>query len=175
MCTCNKSYGLLLAEEFFTFIIDFFRCCSYVGRLGYGLQGVSVARECLAFHTIVHELGHVIGFWHEQSRPDRDQHVEVIAANVLPGFEFNFNKKAENEIDSQGVGYDYNSIMHYDRNAFARFSSFDTLLARDRSIPIGLARELSQLDILQTNRLYSCSEFSQLMFIFIIPFFRCSS
>ena len=134
------------------------RCCSYVGRIGYGVQGVSVGRECLTFRTVVHELGHVIGFWHEQSRPDRDQYIEVILANVIPGYEFNFDKKEENVIDSQGVGYDYNSIMHYDRNAFARFTSFDTMRARDPTIPIGLARELSELDILQTNRLYNCGE-----------------
>ena len=100
----------------------------------------------------------MIGFWHEQSRPDRDQYIDVILANVLPGYEFNFDKKEESQIDSQGVGYDYNSIMHYDRNSFARFTSFDTMRARDPTIPIGQARELSELDILQTNRLYSCSE-----------------
>ena len=117
-----------------------------------------MGKECLAFHTVLHELGHAIGFWHEQSRPDRDQHIEVILVNVIPGFANNFDKKGESEIDSLGVGYDYNSIMHYDRNFFARFSSFDTIRARDPSIPIGLARELSELDILQTNMLYNCGK-----------------
>ena len=117
----------------------------------------------MTFPTIVHELGHVIGFWHEQSRPDRDQYIEVIRANILPGFESNFNKKEEDEVDSLGVGYDYNSIMHYDSNFFARFSNFDTLIARDRSIPLGMARELSELDIIQTNRLYKCGKLQSLV------------
>ena len=60
------------------------RCCSYVGRMGAGqAQGVNLGRECIKMGTIAHEIGHVIGFWHEHTRPDRDLYVDIFKRNIL--------------------------------------------------------------------------------------------
>lgn len=40
-------------------------CCSHVGKQGNGAQYVSIGKGCHEFGKIVHEVGHVIGFWHE--------------------------------------------------------------------------------------------------------------
>lgn len=61
------------------------RCCSYVGRRGRGPQAISIGKNCDKFGIVVHELGHVIGFWHEHTRPDRDEHVVIIRDNIQPG------------------------------------------------------------------------------------------
>ena len=46
-------------------------CCSFVGKRGNGPQAISIGKNCDKFGIVVHELGHVVGFWHEHTRPDR--------------------------------------------------------------------------------------------------------
>ena len=134
------------------------RCCSYVGRyLGF-IGPVSIGINC-KFPQIVHEIGHVVGFWHEHNRPDRDDYVNINLNNVREGFTHNFNKEPT-RINSMGVTYDFNSIMHYSDNAFARTSNMKTITSKEPGIPIGVSTGLSPLDIQQTQLLYEsrCSE-----------------
>src|ERR1700744_4220184 len=60
------------------------RCYSLVGRVG-GRQELSLGRGCVFHEIIVHELMHTLGFWHEQSRGDRDQYVVIRWENMQPG------------------------------------------------------------------------------------------
>ena len=62
-----------------------FRCCSFVGKRGNGPQAISIGKNCDKFGIVVHELGHVVGFWHEHTRPDRDNHVQIVYKNIMPG------------------------------------------------------------------------------------------
>ena len=55
---------------------------------------------------------HALGFWHEQSRPDRDKYVRINWENIAEE-RHNFGKLRADEITYLGVGYDYSSIMHY--------------------------------------------------------------
>lgn len=136
-------------------------CCSFVGKRGNGAQAISIGKNCDKFGIVVHELGHVVGFWHEHTRPDRDQHVQIIYKNIMPGQEYNFNKLTESEVNSLGMGYDYGSIMHYARNTFARATYVDTILPRKKPEmiirpEIGQRVKLSPGDIAQANKLYKC-------------------
>ena len=121
-----------------------------MGRFAYYIQPVSIGYYC-TFSSAVHEIGHVLGFWHEQSRPDRDQYINIHEENIHPGYESNFDKKTN--VNSLGVPYDFNSIMHYSARALA-LPDTQTISTKEKDIPFGLAPELSPLDIKQTNLLY---------------------
>ncbi|CAF0757758.1 unnamed protein product [Didymodactylos carnosus] len=60
-------------------------CCSQVGKQGTGAHILSLGLKCDKHGIIAHELGHAIGFWHEHTRPDRDQYVEILRQNIKHG------------------------------------------------------------------------------------------
>ncbi|KAJ7305195.1 hypothetical protein JRQ81_011103 [Phrynocephalus forsythii] len=135
-------------------------CCSYVGRRGGGPQAISVGKNCDKFGIVVHELGHVIGFWHEHTRPDRDDHVSIIRENIQPGQEYNFLKMEPDEVQTLGEMYDFDSIMHYSRNTFSKGIFLDTILPKynvnGMRPSIGQRTRLSKGDIAQARKLYNC-------------------
>ena len=63
--------------------------------------------------TISHEIAHALGFYHTQSRFDRDQYVRFRPENVAPGYEDQFDKETPDSNDNYKVPYDYGSVMHY--------------------------------------------------------------
>lgn len=81
--------------------------------------GASNEHFCRTKWTMMHELGHAMGFWHEQTRPDRDSYIRIVEENIMEGFEDQFVKYNRNKVDSLGVPYDYQSIMHYSDKVMA--------------------------------------------------------
>nr|XP_022908393.1 zinc metalloproteinase nas-13-like [Onthophagus taurus] len=93
-------------------------CWSWVGMLR-GRQELNLQRRgCIWHEIIVHEFLHAIGFYHEQSNYNRDDHVTILWENIIRGMEHNFDKFGEDYITTFGQPYDYGSIMHYHETAF---------------------------------------------------------
>lgn len=106
--------------------------------------------------------------------------MKIATENILVDHEHNFNKLTENDVNSLDEPYDYNSIMHYARNTYSKNAEYkDTILTiltkpmtKKKIFPeidqrrrmghnsnapeIGQRKGLSQSDIIQTNKLYSC-------------------
>lgn len=126
-------------------------CSSAVGMKG-GEQFINLGPGCSTGNAI-HEICHAAGLWHEQSREDRDSFVRVNWANIVPALRHNFDQHIT---DGDDVGrYDYDSIMHYPRNAFAINPNQDTLTPiPNNGQPIGQRTGLSAGDIRAINMLY---------------------
>ncbi|HHH11048.1 MAG TPA: hypothetical protein ENK23_03125, partial [Sorangium sp.] len=124
-------------------------CHSYVGRIG-GSQTIEVS-GC-GPGSIDHEILHAAGFFHEQSRNDRDDYVTIVWDNIQPDQRDNFAKRTGR---SQDIGpYDYNSIMHYSARAFS-ISGEPTIVPKTANVRIGQRQGPSNLDRAAIAQLYA--------------------
>ena len=106
--------------------------------------------------------GQFAGFFHEQSRADRNDHVTVHYDNIRPDQKDNFMKYSLSKIDHLDTEYDLCSIMHYEETAFSKvklvclfcqhywtlrpnsvFSSFIGHCFRMESLPLHLIENLN--------------------------------
>nr|XP_020137816.1 meprin A subunit beta isoform X3 [Microcebus murinus] len=133
-------------------------CWSSVGNRRAGRQELSIGTNCDRIATVQHEFLHALGFWHEQSRSDRDDYVAIIWDRIQSGREHNFNTYSDQVSDSLNVPYDYTSVMHYSKTAFQNGTE-PTIVTRisDFEDVIGQRMDFSDSDLLKLNRLYNCS------------------
>ena len=132
--------------------IEFFNgggCYSAVGRQG-GKQQISLGPDCTVGNAI-HEIGHAIGLWHEQSREDRKTYITLHMENCIPGYEHNFDQHIT---DGDDLGdYDYGSIMHYPATAFSK-NGHPTIVPKQGGATIGQRIGLSAGDIAAVKQMY---------------------
>jgi len=108
---------------------------------------------CMSHKTILHEMMHLTGLWHEQMRSDRDEYIRVRMENVQPGKTSakqlyklmsewvvemypQFKKLDSANWVTYGVRYDYRSVMHYHKYAFGMLSDSITMETVDPSVQV---------------------------------------
>jgi len=121
-----------------------------IGIASWGSQGV-----------LLHELMHALGFYHEQSRPDRNSFVTIVVANIQTPFLSNFGLVSS---AFTAGPYDFVSLMHYDGCAFSICcsagstcncpSGCETILAPGHQDEIGQRSSVSALDAHGLRSLY---------------------
>jgi hypothetical protein len=123
-----------------------------------GPQDVNFPSTNILYMKVAHELGHVLGFWHEQSRQDRDTYITIDLSNVIPGVENNFDQYYPG--DGTDVGkYDFQSIMHYSQYAFSNDPNVPTIVPKAgfaaQAANMGQRDRLSDGDIAAARRIYT--------------------
>ncbi|CAF1199636.1 unnamed protein product [Adineta ricciae] len=107
--------------------------------------------------SIMHEIGHTLGYIHTQSRIDRDSYVTIVSANIITDYAANFYKWYYGTIRflDTTFPYDFGSFMHYDAYGFtnngeATIVPLDVRYART----MGQREKAAFYDYKQMNRLY---------------------
>ena len=77
-------------------------------------DNIFLGSSCM-IRSVAHEIGHVLGLFHEHQRFDRDQYVAITSKNYESSFHFNVAAIKEHG-DDIGLPYDIGSIMHYRMN-----------------------------------------------------------
>jgi len=140
--------------------ISFFKgggCFSPIGYRRGRVNRISLGNGCQYTGIAMHEMGHSMGFWHEQMRPDRDDHVKIMWGNIKRGMSSQFDKLTYRTIDSLGTPYDYSSMMHYGSTAFSTGWGRKTIVTKDpnKQRLIGQRHGFSEIDKKQLGLMYN--------------------
>ncbi|EYC27726.1 hypothetical protein Y032_0008g150 [Ancylostoma ceylanicum] len=135
-------------------------CWSYVGKqYSWASQDVSIGDGCDNLGTVCHEIAHALGFYHTQSRSDRDNYIYINYGNVDGSLQYNFQKLTPAAEKHYGMAYDYGSVMQYNPYAFAINYNVPTSVARDVNYQnmMGQREGPAFSDVKQMNLLYNCA------------------
>ena len=135
-------------------------CSSYVGR-HFEEQMLSLSKGCEKSYVPLHEVMHALGWYHEQQRADRDDHVKVWQERcTMTGSSWTANqgKMSEDRWVDQGSPYDFGSIMHYGVGSCRKSGVTGDVITKPDGSELTLTKgsSLSEHDIFQINQIYDC-------------------
>jgi hypothetical protein len=128
---------------------------SFIGKKG-GKQLIRVGGT--GYGLIMHEIGHSIGLFHEQSRADRDSYVTIHWDNIVDGKESNFQTYVALAQDGRDLfRYDFDSVMHYRTDEFG-IDGATTITRNDGQALVAQRDHLSDGDISGAMRVVTYDE-----------------
>ncbi|OWA55022.1 putative Zinc metalloproteinase nas-13 [Hypsibius exemplaris] len=152
--TCIRFEQRTAQHDYISIVHEDEGCWSYMGRIG-GAQQLNLARSgCVEIGVVIHEFLHALGFYHEQSRSDRNDYIIIDWNNIRQDKWSNYKLEDTNNL---GTPYDYGSVMHYGLDAFA-LSSRPAFIPKVKGITskIGQREGLSAIDVQRVNKFYGC-------------------
>ena len=131
-------------------------CTSAIGYLG--RRQLITAGGCGNVGLVIHEIGHAIGFYHEQQRQDRDDFVTINFDNIrddalIPAFDIQFIGTADLTAE-----FDFDSIMLYGPFIFADDRNIPVMTRKNGDLWSRNGTHLSEGDIRGAALLYPPSE-----------------
>jgi len=107
------------------------------------------------YSSITHEVGHLIGLYHEHQREDRNSYIQVNWRNIDKYSQFNFSIVKNDLIPENKFEYDYCSIMHYPNKAFSKNNSFSYITLQETDCDLNVrAYRISKGDVEKIQYLY---------------------
>ncbi|WP_159025690.1 M12 family metallopeptidase [Aquimarina sp. Aq78] len=125
-------------------------CKSALGKTG-GVQSIFLADACTRGNTI-HEIGHAIGLFHEQSHPKYNDYITVNYQNIKLYALGNFYPQAPSAVRNNK--FNFKSIMMYGSYYFSK-NGLPTIVKKDGSTFSVQRDALSGRDIKIVNKIYN--------------------
>ncbi|XP_040564112.1 high choriolytic enzyme 2 isoform X1 [Lepeophtheirus salmonis] len=139
---------------------------------------------CMFLSVIQHELlHHILGFDHEQNRPDRNSYVRInwqylnqdsfrsffrsvekgtapLPQKCDPSRGYTFDDCYSGYFtDTLGLPYDYMSIMHYAKDSFTKYPGYNVMdPLQQGGENMGKSRKMTDLDHDKLYKAYGCKE-----------------
>ncbi|CAB4056487.1 unnamed protein product [Lepeophtheirus salmonis] len=183
----EKSYVYIKNDESGCFAVLGYN--EYRGKHVLNLQRSNGFSTCMIFGIAQHEMLHILGYDHEQTRPDRDSYVRIHWDMIQRDAISNYFKSIYDNTtivppqcrprstattfddcysgfttDTFGYPYEYGSVMHYGLDDFQTSdkNTMEVLRPVPLGIRIGQRIGMTELDALKVKAKYNCDRLSTL-------------